>query len=245
VNPLSCIRLLSLDAGNTVIFLDHPRIAAWLGAEGYSVTARALVDGEGTAKRLQEQGALTSVDWEGKNLPGARGWGGMIGTMIREAGVPEEKLVTLLPKLWVEHVKKNLYSLVPEGLGPALDAVRERGVKVVVVSNSEGMLDRLFGELGILGHFDLIADSGKLGFEKPDPRIFEHVLTAFGVQAEEALHLGDSIATDVEGARRAGVRVMLVDPYGHCAGRALEVPRVSGVVEVAQAILAACLDNHT
>ena len=245
MNPLYGIRLLSLDAGNTVIFLDHPRIAAWLRAQGIHVTARELIDGEGTAKRLQEQGALTAIDWEGKSLPGARGWGGMIGTMIRETGVPEEALAGLLPKLWAEHVRKNLYSVVPEGLGPALDAVRERGVKVVIVSNSEGMLEPLFEELGILRHFDLIADSGRLGLEKPDPRIFEYALGAFGVRADEALHLGDSIATDVEGARRAGVRVMLGDPHGHCAGRALDVPRVSGVVEVTQAILAACRESHT
>jgi putative hydrolase of the HAD superfamily len=217
-----------------VIFLDHPRVAEWLGAEGYSVSARALVDAEGKAKELQEEHALTSIDWEGKSLPGARGWGAMIGTMIREAGVPEAALARLLPLLWAEHVKKNLYSLVPEGLGAALDAVRERGAKVAVVSNSEGMLERLFEDLDIRRHFDLVADSGILGIEKPDPRIFEYVLDAFGVSASEALHLGDSIATDVDGARRAGIDVMLVDPYGHSTGRALDVPRVSGVVEVAR-----------
>jgi HAD superfamily hydrolase (TIGR01509 family) len=244
VNPIFGIRLLCLDAGNTVIFLDHARIAAWLGEQGFDVTARALIDAEGKAKRFQEEGALTTVPWDGKSLPGARGWGGMIGTMIREAGVAEGKLVGLLPRLWAEHEKKNLYSLVPEGLGVALDAVRERGVKVAVVSNSEGMLEPLFVELGIRRHFDLIADSGRLGFEKPDPRIFEYALGAFGVRAEDALHLGDSIATDVLGAKRAKLRVMLVDPYGHCAGRALDVPRVSAVVEVTQAILAACQEDH-
>jgi HAD superfamily hydrolase (TIGR01509 family) len=239
LNPITGVRLLSLDAGNTVIFLDHARIAAWLSTQGFTVTARALIDGEGAAKRLQEEGALSTVEWEGKSLPGARGWGGMIGTTMREAGVPEEALAALLPPLWAEHVRKNLYSLVPEGLGAALDAVRERGVKVAIVSNSEGMLEGLFVTLGIRGHFDLVADSGRLGFEKPDPRIFRYALDAFGVRPEDALHLGDSIATDVLGAQRAGVRVMLVDPYGHCAGRALDVPRVSGVVEVAEAILAA------
>jgi HAD superfamily hydrolase (TIGR01509 family) len=232
------VRLLSLDAGNTVIFLDHARIAGWLAGRGYSVAARALIDAEGEAKRLQERGKLSAVEWDGKSLPGARGWGQMIGTMIREAGVPEEDLTRLLPALWAEHVKKNLYSLVPEGLGAALDAVRARGVKVVVVSNSEGMLERLFEDLGLLSHFDLVADSGRVGFEKPDPRIFEYALGAFGVRPEDALHLGDSIATDVEGARRAGLRVVLIDPYGHCEGRALDVPRALGVVEVAEALLA-------
>jgi putative hydrolase of the HAD superfamily len=237
MNPLPGVRLLSLDAGNTVIFLDHARIAAWLEAQGVGVSARALISGEGAAKRRQEEGALTYVDWAGRGLPGARGWGGVIGTMLVEAGVPLPSLPPLLEGLWAAHVKQNLYSLVPEGLGAALDAIRERGVKVAIVSNSEGMLEGHFRDLGIRQHFDLIADSGRLGFEKPDPRIFAYALDAFGVAPGDALHLGDSIATDVEGARRAGVRVMLIDPYGQCEGRALEVPRVSGVVEVAQAIL--------
>lgn len=72
--------------------------------------------------------------------------------------------------------------------------------------------------------------------EKPDPRIFRLALDAFGATAAEALHLGDSIATDVLGARAAGIRVALIDPYGHTAGRAADVPRVTGVVEVARAL---------
>jgi putative hydrolase of the HAD superfamily len=135
-------------------------------------------------------------------------------------------------------VRLNLWSLVPEGLGAALDAARARGVKVAIVSNSEGMLDALFVELGVRSHLDLLLDSGTLGIEKPDPRIFQHALDAFGVQPSEAIHLGDSIATDVLGARAAGIPVALIDPYGHCAGRELDVPRVEGVVEVARALAA-------
>ena len=51
-----------------------------------------------------------------------------------------------------------------------------------------------------------------------------------------ALHLGDNFATDILGARTAGIRMALVDPFGHHAGRHLEVPRVTGAREVADAI---------
>jgi FMN phosphatase YigB (HAD superfamily) len=50
------------------------------------------------------------------------------------------------------------------------------------------------------------------------------------------LHLGDNFVTDVGGARAAGLRVALIDPFGHLAGRHTDVPRVSGVSEVADAI---------
>ena len=61
-------------------------------------------------------------------------------------------------------------------------------------------------------------------------------LDAYALRPDEALHLGDSIATDVDGARAAGMRVALVDPHGHCEGRAEGVPRVTGAVEVARAV---------
>jgi putative hydrolase of the HAD superfamily len=230
--------LLCLDAGNTIIFLDHARLARWATAHGAPIDAATLVRTEGEAKRAQEdRGAMLDVDWPGRALPGAAGWGRMVGTMLHRAGVPEGTLAGWLGELWHEHMRWNLWSLVPDGLAEALDSARARGVKVAVVSNSEGKLDELFVALGIRGRIDLLLDSGKVGVEKPDPRIFEMALDAYGVNASRAVHLGDSIATDVRGARAAGIRVALIDPHGHAEGRALDVPRVSGVAEVADAMM--------
>ncbi len=235
---VSGVRLLCLDAGNTVIFLDHARLAAWATQRGVGVTAATLVRTEGEAKALQEQGGMLDVAWEGSGHPGAAGWGRMVGTMLHQAGVPRETVAAWMPALWEEHVRLNLWSLVPEGLGEALDAARAVGVKVAIVSNSEGMLDELFVQLGIRSHIDLLLDSGRIGIEKPDPAIFRRALEAFDVPASAALHLGDSIATDVRGAQAAGIRVALIDPHGHSAGRAVEIPRVEGVVAVAKALAA-------
>jgi putative hydrolase of the HAD superfamily len=230
------VELLCLDAGNTVIFLDHARLARVLGDKGFVVDAATLIRVEGEAKLLQEQHGLLDLEWTGRHLPGAAGWGRTVGTIVHRAGASPRDVEEWLPLLWEDHVRLNFWSLVPDGLGRALDAARARGVKVAIVSNSEGMLEELFTRLGVLRHFDLVLDSGKVGVEKPDPAIFRLALDAFGVRATAALHLGDSIATDVLGARAAGMRVALIDPYGHCEGRALDVPRVSGVVEVADAL---------
>ncbi len=232
------VDLLCLDAGNTVIFLDHPRLEAWLSARGLSAPAARLIVAEGEAKRLQETGELLPFAWAGEDAPGARGWGAMVGTTIARAGVGADAAEGLLSDLWNEHVRWNLFSRVPEGLGDALDAMRGTGVPVAIVSNSEGMLDDLFGALGIAKHFDAVLDSGKLGVEKPDPRIFQAALARFGVPAGRALHLGDTYATDIAGAHAAGLRAALIDPYGHYEGRHESVPRVASVVSVARAIAA-------
>jgi HAD superfamily hydrolase (TIGR01509 family) len=230
------VDLLCLDAGNTVIFLDHARLAALVHGAGHDVLAEELVRSEGEAKALAETGGLHDVPWRYRERPGAVGWGRMVGTIALRAGLDAAKVPELLDAAWPIHEKTNLWCKVPDGLGAALDAVRARGVKVAIISNSEGMLDRLFTDLGVLRHFDLVVDSGRVGVEKPDPRIFQIALDRFGIPASRALHLGDMFATDVLGARAAGIRTALIDPYKHYAGRHAEVPRVPGVVEVARAI---------
>jgi HAD superfamily hydrolase (TIGR01549 family) len=235
------VELLMLDAGNTVIFLDHARIARFVNALGLSVDAETLVRTEGEAKTFLESptgGELVQVDWPSRTRPGARGWGQVIGTSLHRAGVPRDRLAEVLEKLWEDHVRWNLYSLVPEGLEDALDRLRASGVKVAIISNSEGMLAGLFEQLKLSSHFDLIVDSGIFGLEKPDPRIFQVALEKLATPPDRALHLGDTYATDVLGARAAGVRTALIDPHGHYTGRFADVPRVSGVVQVAEAMLA-------
>jgi FMN phosphatase YigB (HAD superfamily) len=232
------VDLLCLDAGNTVIFLDHARLARIAVAEGFDVSAEALVRCEGEAKRLQEDGGMEDFDWTHRAAPGGAGWGRMVGTILRRAGVPAAALPALVSKVWVEHVAFNLWSLVPDGFGAAMDRIRALGVRTAIVSNSEGMLDVLFDRLGVTEHIDVLVDSGKVGVEKPDPRIFQLALDGAHATKERALHLGDSFPTDVLGARAAGIRVALIDPYGQLAGRHLDVQRVPGVVAVADAIAA-------
>jgi putative hydrolase of the HAD superfamily len=227
---------LSLDAGNTVIFLDHARLAGLAEARGFRTDAATLIRTEGAAKRRHARGDMVTVEWAHETEPGAGGWGGMVATILAEAGFPVSELPALLEEVWRAHVQRNLWSLVPEGFSAAMGRARARGVRVVIVSNSEGMLDRLFAELGIGDDFDLLLDSGKVGLEKPDPRLFAIALERFAVTPAEALHLGDIYSTDIAGARAAGMRAALVDPYGHYNGMYPDVPRVPGAVAVADAL---------
>jgi putative hydrolase of the HAD superfamily len=230
------VDLLCLDAGNTVVFLDHDRVARSCGREGFATTADALVRAEGEMKLVVERGDGLDVEWSQSHVPSARGWATAVGTMLLLAGLEKDRLRPLVDALWSDHGTLNFWSIVAEGLVPALDRVRALGVPVAVVSNSEGRLAELFDALGILGAFDLVIDSGVVGVEKPDPRIFRIALDRFGVPATRALHLGDTFGPDVLGARAAGIRVALVDPHGHLAGRHLDVPRVAGAAAVGRAI---------
>lgn len=233
------VDLLSLDAGNTVIFLDHARLARIAGEAGLPVSRERLIVTEGEAKRLTGQpSSMVDPAWTERGLPGAAGWGRMVATMLARAGVPEDALPEVMSRAWASHVERNLWSLVPAGFEAAMAELRAAGVKTAIVSNSEGMLDRLFRELGIAGSFDAVVDSGKVGVEKPDPRIFRIACERTGTTEARGLHLGDTYATDVLGAQAAGMRTALIDPYAHYEGLYPEVPRAAGVVEVAREILA-------
>lgn len=94
---------------------------------------------------------------------------------------------------------------------PVLRDLRGRGLRLGVVSNWDTRLKRIGAGLGLDRLVDFLVISAEVGVRKPDPRIFEEALRRAGVRPEEALHVGDLPDEDVEGARRAGVRPVLIE----------------------------------
>jgi putative hydrolase of the HAD superfamily len=83
---------------------------------------------------------------------------------------------------------------------------------VGIISNSEGHLAELVEELGYRAIFPVIIDSGRVGVDKPDPRIFELAAQALAVPLAEIVHVGDAWEADVMGARAAGARAIWYAP---------------------------------
>lgn len=94
---------------------------------------------------------------------------------------------------------------------PALESLRQAGLRLGVVSNWDERLPGLLSRLGFDGFFDIVVSSSAVGVEKPHPKIFLYALRALGVEPSEALHVGDSPIEDVEGAMAAGMRAVLLD----------------------------------
>jgi putative hydrolase of the HAD superfamily len=97
---------------------------------------------------------------------------------------------------------------------PALRELQKRGVRVVCVSNWDYALPEVLERVGLGALLDAVVTSAAVGARKPDPRVFEAALRAVGCDAGEALHVGDSSVEDVDGARGAGVRALLLDRGG-------------------------------
>lgn len=97
---------------------------------------------------------------------------------------------------------------------PALGELRERGLALVVASNWDCSLPEWLAPTGIMELVDGVVTSAEVGAPKPDPRVFERALAIAGVGPPEAIHVGDKVDNDVEGAGAAGVRAVLVQREG-------------------------------
>ena len=94
---------------------------------------------------------------------------------------------------------------------PTLTALQERGLKVGAVSNWVWNLPELLHTLDLVKHFDFIAASARIGFEKPHRRIFEWALEQAEAEPSQVIHVGDHVDADVLGARGVGIEGVLID----------------------------------
>jgi len=94
-------------------------------------------------------------------------------------------------------------------LSPVLEKISRR-YRLGVVSNFYGNLEGILQAEGLRAHFAVVADSGVLGVQKPDPEIFLHAARALDSAAGECLMVGDSVPRDIKGAAAAGMKKALV-----------------------------------
>jgi putative hydrolase of the HAD superfamily len=95
---------------------------------------------------------------------------------------------------------------------PTLDALRERGLKLGLLSNSARDLDDFVGHHGL--SVDAVLTSRAHGKTKPHEAIFRRMLELLDVVAGDAVMVGDTIEDDVDGATAVGMRAVLVDREG-------------------------------
>jgi putative hydrolase of the HAD superfamily len=93
---------------------------------------------------------------------------------------------------------------------PALRELRAAGARLVIASNWDCSLPDWLGPAGVLDLVDGVVSSAELGEAKPAPAVFLRALELADAVPGEAVHVGDSLENDVEGARAAGIRPLLL-----------------------------------
>ena len=97
---------------------------------------------------------------------------------------------------------------------PALRGLRERGMRLLAVSNWDCSLSAVLEGCGLGELLDGVVTSAEVGASKPDPAIFRAALERAGSEPDQALHVGDTPEEDLAGARAAGIRALLIDRSG-------------------------------
>ena len=206
------MKAILFDAGNTLVWMDHPFLVTLLAEHGIETTSEALLCAEYDAKlvldELVRSGRPANDQARGKVY---------FAEIFRRLGVPDERFPAVAERLWARHAERNLWSLVRDHAVGTLEELRGLGYRLAVISNADGRVEALLESVGLRPHFEFVIDSAAVGMEKPDPRIFRMALERMGVEPHEAAYVGDIYEIDVVGARNAGLHPFLVDPLGRFA----------------------------
>lgn len=119
-----------------------------------------------------------------------------------------------------------------DDVSDVLRAIHSAGIKIGLISNSHRCLASFQTHFELEGLFDVAVSSVEHGYMKPHRSIFEAALRGVRVDPAEAVMVGDSITHDVEGARRLGMRGVLVDRTGTIAVPPPGVPVIQSLREL-------------
>lgn len=116
------------------------------------------------------------------------------------------------------------------GVQEALDALRDRGLPLALVTNKpSAFIAPILAAFNLQAHFGLCLGGDSLARKKPDPAPLRHVAAHFDVPPAACLMVGDS-RHDIEAGRAAGFRTLAV-PYGYNHGEPVRDSAPDGVVE--------------
>jgi putative hydrolase of the HAD superfamily len=212
------VEAVFLDVGGVFHLPDRGRVGAALRRVGLEGPFDPKV-----LDRAHYAGAKALEVWPTGNVRTGL-WAAYERAYAIAAGVPHDRLDDAVAELDVAFAEKGVWSQLASGSLDGLAALAATGVTLAIVSNSDGTLEeRLRSEAicqvgpGAGVPMAIVIDSDAVGVAKPDPAIFRLALDATGVAPDRALHIGDTVGADVNGALAAGVRPVHLDPYDFCS----------------------------
>jgi putative hydrolase of the HAD superfamily len=193
----SATRAVLLDALGTLVDLDPPwvHLAAVLEMDEAEVAPAVKAEMDFFKEHAHEGRDAESLDALRKRCADILSW-----ELDRE--VPVETMM--------EAIRFQAF----DDARPALDELRNAGLRLVCVSNWDISLPEVLERCGLADAFDGVVTSAGAGVKKPDPAIFMAALELAGCGADEAIHVGDTVAEDIAGAEAAGIRALHLDRAG-------------------------------
>ena len=207
---VSMIRAVSFDAGLTLLRPDPPIEEIYLrefardGARGGEPELRAAL-----ARTWKEIRDRRLVD----RYSGPTGERGFWELFVERARFHFDggRLSSACFERLVEYfIRPEAWTVYPDVV-PALDALREQGLPIAVVSNWDSTLAGLLEAHGLAARFSAVLISAVEKSGKPHPEMFRRAAERLGVAPGELMHVGDSLEEDYVAARDAGFPALLLD----------------------------------
>ena len=155
-------------------------------------------------------------------------WLSVYRTFLDGAGVPAERgLDVVLYEAFSDAANYALF----DDVEPVLAELDRAGYTLGLISNFEDWLEVLLERLDVVRYFPVRVISGVEGIEKPDPQIFRVALERAGIDAADAVYVGDNPHFDVEPAAALGMYPVLIDRHDRFADQAVGA-RIGSLTEL-------------
>ncbi|MFP6679009.1 MAG: HAD family hydrolase [Dehalococcoidia bacterium] len=133
--------------------------------------------------------------------------------------------------VWLTVRKQEYGFALYDDVLPVLNNLRSQGFVIGVVTNMSRPGDDVASSMGFRGSVDFTLSSMDVGASKPDPKMFQAALSQAGVPPEQAVHVGDQIETDIDGAKGVGINPVLIDRHSATVGYE-QCPRITTMTEL-------------
>jgi len=209
------IRAIFFDAGNTLLYPRLDERARDLTEAGYSASVGDFRAAERAAKHKLDEWLWPQIR-RGEVPPSIDHyyWTEYLRVLLDLVGAPESECARLTQKVFDGFRNIRTWSLVMPETPGFLASLERQGYFLGVISNSVGTVEDQLRHEGLRDYFEAVFDSAIVGVEKPHPEIFNMALGSAQVAPSEAIFVGDTYATDVGGARLAGLHGVLIDRVG-------------------------------
>ena len=153
--------------------------------------------------------------------------------ILTEAGVkaPNELPLKIL-MIVKEQFKGSTFVLFDDVLS-ALETLKQQKLILGLLTNATKDTISVHRKLGLEPYLNFVVTSEEAGADKPKPLIFLAALDRAGVNASEAVHIGDQYELDVVGARGVGITPILIDRY-NIYPEVSDCSRIHGLTELAK-----------
>jgi putative hydrolase of the HAD superfamily len=205
------LRAVVFDVGGTLIYPADPvgeTYAKFAYSYGVKLPAEATTAAFRLAMKNGGPRAKGSIPCDGND----RAWWKQVvqRSMPDAAFVDKSAFEAFFEEVYLFYAKPEAWGVYPEVL-EVLEALRDRGLDLVVLSNWDARLHTVLDGNGLGEYLGQRFISAELGWEKPDPAIYRHVAEILRLPSTALLSVGDDSKNGMEGPRKAGWKAVQIE----------------------------------